>query len=151
MILRSLLSLALIATHLHAQSNRRGKHHCLLFCTIFLILCSLNSFLLVTVPPLIEYGPEQEMAFREGESLQMTCVATGEPTPAYRWQMNEEDFDPSGTDGRIATQPGVGTLIFANPLERDEALYQCFAENEVGTALTVKVNLRQACVSILST
>jgi len=58
--------------------------------------------------------------------------------------MNEKDFDPSGNDGRIAIQPGVGTLIFAKPLARDEAIYQCFAYNVVGTALTVKVNLRQA-------
>ena len=59
--------------------------------------------------------------------------------------MNEQFYDPSGTDGRVATQPGVGTLIFARPIERDEALYQCFAENPVGTAITVKINLRQAC------
>lgn len=62
----------------------------------------------------------------------------------YRWQMNEKDFDPSGNDGRIAIQPGVGTLIFARPLSRDEAIYQCIAENVVGKALTVKVNLRLA-------
>ena len=59
--------------------------------------------------------------------------------------MNEQDFDPSGLDGRIAIQPGVGTLIFANPLKRDEALYQCNGTNDVGTAMTVKINLRQAC------
>lgn len=98
----------------------------------------------VTIPPLIVEEPTQEAAFREGESLQLPCVATGEPQPTYRWQMNQQDFDPSGTDGRIATQPGVGTLIFANPLKRDEAQYQCFAENQVGTAITVKINLRQA-------
>ena len=59
--------------------------------------------------------------------------------------MDEKDFDPSGNDGRIAIQPGVGTLIFARPLERDEGIYQCLAQNQVGTALTVKFNLRQAC------
>lgn len=84
------------------------------------------------------------MAFREGESIEMPCEATGEPSPLYKWHMNDKDFDPSGNDGRIAIQPGVGTLIFANPLERDEALYQCFAQNTVGTALTVKIDLRKA-------
>ena len=58
--------------------------------------------------------------------------------------MNNEFFDPSGLDGRVAIQPGVGTLIFARPLERDAAIYQCFATNKVGTALTVKVDLRVA-------
>lgn len=58
--------------------------------------------------------------------------------------MNDEDFDPSGNDGRIARQPGVGTLIFARPLERDEAIYQCFAKNQVGTSISIKVDLRKA-------
>lgn len=61
----------------------------------------------------------------------------------YRWTFNDAPFDPSGNDGRIAIQPGVGTLIFARPLARDEAYYQCLASNIVGTALSVKVNLRQ--------
>ena len=58
--------------------------------------------------------------------------------------MNHKDFDPSGLDGRVAIQPGVGTLIFARPIERDEGIYQCFAQNQVGTAITVMVDLRQA-------
>ena len=58
--------------------------------------------------------------------------------------MNDKDFDPSGNDGRIAIQPGVGTLIFARPLERDEGIYQCFAQNQGGIALTVKIDLRMA-------
>ncbi len=58
--------------------------------------------------------------------------------------MEGKRFEPSGNDGRIAIQPGVGTLIFARPLERDEGIYQCFAENDVGVALSVKVNLRIA-------
>ena len=64
--------------------------------------------------------------------------------------MNDKDFDPSGNDGRIAIQPGVGTLIFARPIERDEGIYQCFANNQVGTALTVKIDLRLASKYIYS-
>ena len=37
----------------------------------------------VKVPPLIVMEPPQEMAFREGESIEMPCVATGEPDPMY--------------------------------------------------------------------
>jgi len=62
----------------------------------------------------------------------------------YHWLYNDAPFDPSGNDGRIAIQPGVGTLIFARPIARDEAYYQCLATNIVGTALSVKINLRQA-------
>jgi neuronal cell adhesion molecule len=57
---------------------------------------------------------------------------------------NDAPFDPSGNDGRIAIQPGKGTLIFSRPIARDEAYYQCLATNVAGTALSVKINLRQA-------
>ena len=59
--------------------------------------------------------------------------------------MNDKEFNPSGNMGRIAIQPGSGTLIFADPLDRDEAVYQCFAQNQAGIALTIKTNLRVAC------
>ena len=58
--------------------------------------------------------------------------------------MNGKDFDPSGNDGRIAIQPGVGTLIFSNPILRDEGIYQCLADNGVGVAVTIKIDLKVA-------
>ena len=61
---------------------------------------------------------------------------------SYRWTYNDAPFDPSGVDGRIAIQPGSGTLIFARPWVRDEAYYQCFAENVVGVAVSDNTNLR---------
>jgi len=61
---------------------------------------------------------------------------------SYRWTYNDAPFDPSGNDGRIAIQPGSGTLIFAQPIARDEAYYQCFAENVVGVAVSDNTNLR---------
>ena len=51
-------------------------------------------------------------------------------------------FDPSGKDGRVAVQPGVGTLIFSNPIKVDEGIYQCFAENAFGISLSQKANMR---------
>ena len=51
-------------------------------------------------------------------------------------------FSPSGNDGRIARQPGKGTLIFARPIKRDEGTYQCFATNKHGVSASVKVDLR---------
>jgi len=98
----------------------------------------------VTIPPLITSEPPKMLAFREGESIEMPCVATGQPDPKYIWQMNGKDFDPSGNDARIAIQPGVGTLIFSNPILRDEGIYQCLAENGVGVAVTIKIDLRVA-------
>ena len=59
--------------------------------------------------------------------------------------MNGKEYDPSGTDGRVVMKPGEGTLIFNNPLRRDEGVYQCFAETGLGTAVTVKVDFRAFC------
>lgn len=98
----------------------------------------------VTIPPLITEEPPKMLAFKEHESIEMPCVATGQPEPVYKWQMNGKDFDPSGNAGRIAIQPGVGTLIFADPIERDQGIYQCLAENTAGVAVTIKVDLRIA-------
>ena len=61
---------------------------------------------------------------------------------SYRWTFDDKPFDPSGNDGRIAIQPGIGTLIFARPIARDQAYYQCFAYNTVGTAVSYNTNLR---------
>ena len=58
--------------------------------------------------------------------------------------MDDREFSASGNDRRVAIQPGVGTLIFANPILRDEGFYKCFASNRVGTATTDVVYLRPA-------
>jgi len=64
---------------------------------------------------------------------------------SYSWRMDGKPYDPSGNAGRVAIQPGVGTLIFANPLERDEGFYQCNATNIMGTAISIKSYMRVAC------
>lgn len=96
----------------------------------------------VNIPPLITVNPPKDAQFRQRESIELPCEAEGIPTPFYRWTYNDAPFDPSGNDGRIAIQPGVGTLIFARPIARDEAYYQCFAYNVVGIAVSYNTNLR---------
>ena len=55
------------------------------------------------------------------------------------------NFDPSYTNGRIRIQPDSGTLVFDDTLKEDEGVYQCYATNQAGTALTIITNLRHAC------
>ena len=88
--------------------------------------------------------PPPLVIFNEGEPFELPCVASGVPEPEYYWHANGFLFDPSGTDGRVEMREGEGTLLFKNPFERDEAVYQCFAENEAGTAASVEVRLRMA-------
>ena len=35
----------------------------------------------VTIPPHIIKGPDQEVPFKEGESVELSCVAEGDPEP----------------------------------------------------------------------
>lgn len=103
----------------------------------------------VIIPPLItleptEFTVQNTIAYREGESFTLPCAASGIPEPTYSWKWNEREYDPSGMDGRVAIQPRSGTLIFANPIPLDEAIYQCLAENQAGIATTIKVNVRLA-------
>ena len=41
-------------------------------------------------------------------------------------------------------QPGRGTLVIQTPAEEDLGQYQCFAENEYGTATSNSVFVRKA-------
>lgn len=104
----------------------------------------------VVVPPIIHFQPDKNLTFVIGESVEMPCVATGVPDPIYRWEFNDRPYDPSGVDGNVAIQPGKGTLIFANPQKRDEGIYQCFAENEGGIAMSIKVYMRRAILDSFS-
>ena len=63
----------------------------------------------------------------------------------YRWLKDGKDYEPIGYAGRVAVQPGVGTLIFYDPLKRDEGFYECVAENIMGSAISIKSYLRVSC------
>ena len=40
--------------------------------------------------------------------------------------------------------PNAGTIVFNAPEDKDEGIYQCFADNDYGVAASVKINLREA-------
>ena len=98
----------------------------------------------VPMPPLITKEPDPEVVFRLPQRIDLPCLASGEPAPVYYWKRNGEEFYPGGNDGRVTIKSGEGTLQFERSLEGDEGVYQCFAQNEFGIALTVKIALRMA-------
>ncbi len=53
-------------------------------------------------------------------------------------------FNPTSYDDRISMLPDNGTLIFAKTETSDQGIYQCFAENKAGIALSIKVNFKSA-------
>jgi len=63
---------------------------------------------------------------------------------SYRWKKNGVDFNPSGNDDRVVQLPNQGTIVFSRPEDKDEGIYQCFADNGYGVAASIRVNFREA-------
>lgn len=57
---------------------------------------------------------------------------------------NGKVFEWQAYDNRITQQPGRGTLVVTHPRDEDLGQYQCFAENEHGTATSNSVFVRKA-------
>ncbi|XP_052866871.1 neuroglian isoform X2 [Anopheles cruzii] len=101
-------------------------------------------------PRIIKQPPPDEMLFQvaqQGESdkpFLIECEAEGEPTPKYRWIKNGKKFEWQTYDDRMSQQPGRGTLVITSPRDEDLGQYQCFAENEHGTATSNSVFVRKA-------
>jgi len=63
----------------------------------------------------------------------------------FRWLKNGQLYDHTTLDdGRIAQQPGKGTLVFTKPRDQDAGQYQCFAENLHGVAASNSVFVRKS-------
>ncbi|WAR25428.1 NRG-like protein, partial [Mya arenaria] len=88
--------------------------------------------------------PEKNIWYKPGESVEIACIADGIPKPVYRWKRNEIDFTPSRNDNRVVQLPGQGTLVFNTPEDKDEGIYQCFADNGYGVVVSVQVKFREA-------
>ncbi|CAG5127983.1 unnamed protein product, partial [Candidula unifasciata] len=95
-------------------------------------------------PPGMFLEPDFDVFFKPGETVQLPCVAAGDPRPEYHWKRNEIEFNPSGNDARVVQLPNAGTLVINSPENKDEGIFQCFAKNPYGTSATKKINLRQA-------
>ncbi|OQV18931.1 Neuroglian [Hypsibius exemplaris] len=114
------------------------------------VLCLASSAVAVTSPPYMVRQPPHELLYqisspnREDRPVILDCEAKGDPLPEYRWTKNGQDFATSGSDDRVAQDPGKGTLTIHRPKDIDEGLYQCFAENSYGISLSNAVYLRRA-------
>ncbi|RWS15378.1 neuronal cell adhesion molecule-like protein [Dinothrombium tinctorium] len=126
------------------------------FNLILIFLC-LNarqlSALNIKEPPSIRKGPKHEQLYQvsqlsqvsdEDKSFTLECEASGNPEPDFRWTKNGLPFDPTLFKNRIHHQAKNGTLVFTKPEPIDEGIYQCFAENALGTSVSNSVFLRRA-------
>ncbi|KAL3853061.1 hypothetical protein ACJMK2_016641 [Sinanodonta woodiana] len=111
---------------------------------IAVFVLSLACVCAVNRPPSVFIQPPNDVYYKPGETVELPCIADGIPKPIYKWQFNGLVFNPSGQDDRVVQLPNQGTIVFNRPEDKDEGIYQCFAINNYGTSISIKVNLRVA-------
>lgn len=94
-------------------------------------------------PPQITLRPRDQQV-RSGGVAAFYCAASGDPQPVLQWKKNGKRV--SGTQSRyiVKTFPQGGALLRIEPVRanRDEAVYECVAENGVGDAVTAVAALQ---------
>ncbi|XP_065315901.1 neuroglian-like [Gordionus sp. m RMFG-2023] len=134
--------------HAISSSNQRIPlsflNGVLLIATLVWASSSFQTTLAITSPPTFTRQPPYELIYDSRILVTLECLAEGEPEPTYYWKKNSLKYDPSANDGRVIMVPGKGTLTITRPIYDDEGLYQCFATNQFGTAVSNAVRLQHA-------
>ncbi|XP_060606385.1 neuroglian-like [Ruditapes philippinarum] len=108
-------------------------------------LLFLSTVFAVNRPPNIYVQPtDRDIYYIPGESVEILCIADGIPKPKYIWRRNGVVYNPSGQEDRVVQLPNQGTIVFNKPGDKDEGIFQCFADNGYGISASVKINLRKA-------
>ncbi|CAG5093956.1 Similar to Lar: Tyrosine-protein phosphatase Lar (Drosophila melanogaster) [Cotesia congregata] len=94
-----------------------------------------------TGPPKILMRPRSQHV-KAGGIASFYCSAHGQPPPQIHWRKNGKKV--SSTASRYSTKSYAnGALLRIDPVRanRDEAMWECVAENGVGDAVTAEAQL----------
>jgi len=53
-------------------------------------------------------------------------------------------LDTGSGQSNIILEPPGGSIVIRSPTAEDDGVYQCFAQNNLGTAVTIKTTVRKA-------
>ncbi|KAG7477340.1 hypothetical protein MATL_G00068490 [Megalops atlanticus] len=92
-------------------------------------------------PPVITTQPQSGTAFSVDDII-LTCEASGNPPPTFRWVKDGKQFDPTSYP-RVSTSKSSGTFFVASngPISQYQGKYRCYASNELGTAVSNEVQI----------
>ncbi|XP_047234481.1 neural cell adhesion molecule L1.1-like isoform X4 [Girardinichthys multiradiatus] len=88
-------------------------------------------------PPSLTVVPAAVTAFSR-EDIILTCEASGNPTPHIRWVKDGAQF---GREQKGSGKVNASEYGKEAPLESFAGFYQCFASNDLGTAMTQTVKV----------
>ncbi|XP_075224407.1 tyrosine-protein phosphatase Lar isoform X3 [Lycorma delicatula] len=109
--------------------------------TVVILLSSTTKEVYTEDPPEITLKPRNQQVKANGIAA-FYCAARGDPTPQIQWRKNGKRL--SGTQSRYLVQDfPQGALLRIDPVRasRDDATYECLAENGVGDAVTAEAVL----------
>ncbi|KAK9876726.1 hypothetical protein WA026_014965 [Henosepilachna vigintioctopunctata] len=96
----------------------------------------------LTHPPEIVTKP-RNLQVKHGGIAAFYCAAKGVPPPVIQWKKNGKKVSGSQTRYQVKDFPDSGSLLRIEPVRigRDDAIYECVAENGVGDAVSKDATL----------
>uniref|UniRef100_A0A673KVA0 Neural cell adhesion molecule L1 n=1 Tax=Sinocyclocheilus rhinocerous TaxID=307959 RepID=A0A673KVA0_9TELE len=110
-------------------------------------LCVFVSETRMPQPPTITHQSPKDYIIDPRENIVIHCEAKGKPHPSFSWTRNGMHFDMD-KDPKVLMKPRSGTLVMdisgGERAEAYEGVYQCSAHNELGTAVSNSIIIRQS-------
>ncbi|XP_057185453.1 neuronal cell adhesion molecule-like isoform X10 [Triplophysa rosa] len=121
------------------------------FALLLMFLCRVIAALEVPLdlpqPPTITHQSPKDFIIDPRENVIIHCEAKGKPHPRFSWTRNGTHFDID-KDPKVIMKPHSGTLVIdisgGEKAEAYEGVYQCTARNELGTAVSNNIIIRQS-------
>uniref|UniRef100_A0A8C1CBI4 Neural cell adhesion molecule L1 n=1 Tax=Cyprinus carpio carpio TaxID=630221 RepID=A0A8C1CBI4_CYPCA len=134
----------------HRRKNTKRKYCCAVLscfaCRWILCVCVCVS-LIVPQPPTITHQSPKDYIVDPRENIVIHCEAKGKPHPSFSWTRNGMHLDID-KDPKVLMKPHSGTLVMdisgGERAEAYEGVYQCSAHNELGTAVSNSIIIRQS-------
>lgn len=111
-----------------------------------LLFCFIPSPLSSAEPPSLTVKPRPQQAKSNGVAS-FYCGARGDPRPTIQWRKNNKKVSDSlnryEITDRVVGDSETGSVLRIEPTRahRDNAVYECFAENGVGDAVSANAKL----------